>query len=383
MRNKKIGIIILFMLLCASFCEPVLARPRGGIAPPPRNSKDPKQVLTAFNAYTQDANSYVTLYKEAMDTSKYMPLHKRRVLIEETIIASAKLNASITALFVYANDKDAMKLFDSIMQKALNNANYDMVSQPIILDMFPKGRTLNEQLRTIETYLNNEVPFLIDYASSLYKKEQLLQFGAHSTIREYETYLLEQYNYFKKNPKTRAADNIYGLLIAPPVGITPPIENKPTDNMPPETKPPNPGETLTDNPFYTEDNDTDWDGLSDKDEKRLGTNMYLQDTDRDGISDYQEILLGYDPCSRDTDNDGVGDMADHDPLDPLIGSSGINLHDDEEVLMFLYGSIAAGAIIGTLFGCSSCPGIAIKAMVEVLDLYQEELEEREHGTDEN
>ncbi len=127
--------------------------------------------------------------------------------------------------------------------------------------------------------------------------------------------------------------------------------------------------------------DTDGDGLSDREERTLGTNVVLQDTDRDGLTDYQELMLGTDPLCRDSDGDGIGDLPDHDPLDPSIGQSGLDKDDDEELFIAIYGTIAVGAAIGSIFGTASCSGIALKAAYEVVCLYNRELEERRTGTD--
>ena len=57
--------------------------------------------------------------------------------------------------------------------------------------------------------------------------------------------------------------------------------------------------------------DSDADGLSDEEEKALGTNPYDQDTDHDGLGDYQEVnVYKTNPLNQDTDCDGVGDGAE-------------------------------------------------------------------------
>lgn len=50
--------------------------------------------------------------------------------------------------------------------------------------------------------------------------------------------------------------------------------------------------------------DTDGDGLSDQEEKSLGTDSVKQDTDEDGLTDYEEVVLWKtNPLAPDTDND--------------------------------------------------------------------------------
>ncbi len=53
--------------------------------------------------------------------------------------------------------------------------------------------------------------------------------------------------------------------------------------------------------------DTDGDGLPDGEEATAGTSPLLADTDGDQLSDAQETLLGADPLNPDTDGDGIPD----------------------------------------------------------------------------
>jgi alpha-tubulin suppressor-like RCC1 family protein len=61
--------------------------------------------------------------------------------------------------------------------------------------------------------------------------------------------------------------------------------------------------------------DTNFDGLTDVVNARLGQDPYGADTDGDGISNLAEVRTGTDPLIADTDGDGVGDAADAFPLD--------------------------------------------------------------------
>lgn len=57
--------------------------------------------------------------------------------------------------------------------------------------------------------------------------------------------------------------------------------------------------------------DADGDGLSDAEEKLVGTNINLADTDGDGLSDYEEVKIYHtDPLNKDTDGDGYLDGAE-------------------------------------------------------------------------
>jgi hypothetical protein len=67
--------------------------------------------------------------------------------------------------------------------------------------------------------------------------------------------------------------------------------------------------------------DSDDDGLSNKEEKELGTDPKVADSDGDGLSDGDEVLtFGSDPLSVDSDGDGCEDGrevdAAADPADP-------------------------------------------------------------------
>ncbi len=54
--------------------------------------------------------------------------------------------------------------------------------------------------------------------------------------------------------------------------------------------------------------DADGDGLTDEEEKELGTNTQMIDTDLDGLTDREEVqIYKTDPMSTDTDKDGYSD----------------------------------------------------------------------------
>ena len=56
--------------------------------------------------------------------------------------------------------------------------------------------------------------------------------------------------------------------------------------------------------------DKDKDGISDEQEKELGTSEVEFDTDKDGISDQREIKYGTDPTNPDSDGDGFTDAVE-------------------------------------------------------------------------
>jgi hypothetical protein len=60
--------------------------------------------------------------------------------------------------------------------------------------------------------------------------------------------------------------------------------------------------------------DSDKDGLSDIEERQLGTNPNLYDSDGDTLSDYQEVkVLGTNPLNVNTDGDRYNDNVDPNP----------------------------------------------------------------------
>ena len=79
--------------------------------------------------------------------------------------------------------------------------------------------------------------------------------------------------------------------------------------------------------------DTDGDGVSDKQEEKDGTDPKNPDTDGDGVNDGQEKIDGTDPKNPDTDGDGLtdGEEKEHgtDPTKPDTDGDGIN--DGDEV----------------------------------------------------
>ena len=65
--------------------------------------------------------------------------------------------------------------------------------------------------------------------------------------------------------------------------------------------------------------DSNGDGICDDLKKRLGLNVYSADTDGDGLSDQLELILGTNPLDPDTDGDGILDGKEYElGSDPLI-----------------------------------------------------------------
>gem|GEM_PF-5590133 len=71
------------------------------------------------------------------------------------------------------------------------------------------------------------------------------------------------------------------------------------------------------------DPDDDNDGVSDRDEKELGTDPLNPDTDGDGLSDAAELEIGTDPLAFDSDGDGLDDQ-----FEIAVGADPLNSDSD-------------------------------------------------------
>ena len=62
---------------------------------------------------------------------------------------------------------------------------------------------------------------------------------------------------------------------------------------------------------FTEDGDSDNDGLSNLKELANNTCVDCADTDYDGLNDYEELIVySTDPRNADTDKDGINDFLE-------------------------------------------------------------------------
>lgn len=81
--------------------------------------------------------------------------------------------------------------------------------------------------------------------------------------------------------------------------------------------------------------DTDKDGLSNDEERRIGTDPFNPDTDADGLTDFEEVrTYATNPLKPDTDDDNLNDYAElrQHKTDPLkADSDSDNLNDGEEL----------------------------------------------------
>ena len=95
-----------------------------------------------------------------------------------------------------------------------------------------------------------------------------------------------------------------------PAATTPSPEPTPvTPATPPPTAPqPTPQSPTTPPVLTPPPPDADSDGLSDAEEKQLGTNQNVADTDNDGLTDREEVQIYHtNPLNADTDGDGFLD----------------------------------------------------------------------------
>ncbi len=76
--------------------------------------------------------------------------------------------------------------------------------------------------------------------------------------------------------------------------------------------------------------DTDKDGLTDIEEKEIGTNPNLYDSDGDTLSDYKEYkVLGTNPLNVNSDGDRYDDNADPDPKNKNSASISVSVINED------------------------------------------------------
>lgn len=108
--------------------------------------------------------------------------------------------------------------------------------------------------------------------------------------------------------------------------------------------------------------DSDGDGLSDAEERGLGTDPETADSDGDDLSDAAELTAGTDPLSYDTDGDGVGDGAEIAAgADPLNASDGMNLNNQGTLEVPSGGAVMSGI---SLFSGWHCDAKEITVIIE-------------------
>lgn len=112
--------------------------------------------------------------------------------------------------------------------------------------------------------------------------------------------------------------------------------------------------------------DSDHDGLSDSREVSMGSDAVDADSDADGVDDGDEVATGTNPEDGDTDDDGVGDAEDHDPrgvLEPKLAGP-VDSVDAAAKTVSLFGCLVVDASSAELDGVT-LEGLAAGAFVEI------------------
>ena len=120
--------------------------------------------------------------------------------------------------------------------------------------------------------------------------------------------------------------------------------------------------------------DTDSDGLTDLQEKKLGTSLISKDSDSDGLDDAFEVnVKKTSPLSANTDNDRYLDSEDKDPLKPNSAKIEVTVEKIETENADLLEVVAnadnkeaeAGAFLGSIIpGIGNVAGSVIGKTVE-------------------
>jgi len=350
--NRYMTALGMMAILCIAMMGGAMAcRPHTMVYPRPLDE------TAVFSDLADELNSYAVLREGLLTSGRGLDGTWRRS-VEGVLYSGVLLERKVLkALSVSRQREGSLAISSRGVADTLGALHPD--GRRVATEMLER-EDVSELLRSLLHTLRKERTRYFELSCTLYEKESKLS-GAPLPSGAYGRMLAFGL------ASARYGTPAFRFIPAPPGGV------------PPQTTAPPlyPG-----NPFATDDEDIDDDGLPDRKERGLGTDPCRQDSDGDGIRDADELTLGYDPLSPDSDGDGTNDLADPFPLDPSRGACGVDFNDDEEVLMLVYGTIAVTATIGTMFGCSSCAGIAIKATKEFIAVYQEEMREREQGTDE-
>jgi len=107
-------------------------------------------------------------------------------------------------------------------------------------------------------------------------------------------------------------------------------------------------ENTNEEPVLTDEElDDDDDGLTNAEEKRIGTDPLETDTDNDGLFDREEVKnFKTDPTTADTDNDGLSDYNEVKVwfTDPLLRDTDGDTYADGEEVLNGYDPLGAGRL---------------------------------------
>ena len=137
--------------------------------------------------------------------------------------------------------------------------------------------------------------------------------------------------------------------------------------------------------------DTDGDGLSDAVEvKKLGTSPVDADSDHDGVDDGDEVSDGTKPTDPDSDHDGMDDGDDDDPMGELkpklVGPLDAVSADAKTLGMFgcLTIDVSAAVLDDGLVLTDLAPGMIVKVKLDgskLPALVATELEREDHDSE--
>jgi len=439
MKGIRCTAMVLAILIVTSGACTITARPIRNVPPP--ISIGGEDLLMGYLALTSDAIYYLKLRDRAFDLEENIALESRLRMIEDLIRYLPRLRNDIESMKRISVPNSGIDMFSLVSKSSLHTLAGDGEYSEMLVEYAYAGTNIDVLIKEMEEFLDYEIENLLFYARSIHSKQVRLGIARISTD-EYIKGLETSYERVSRcmelsemAPLTSFLERnrwivLPSLLHAPDGGndsdgdglsdhieegigtnkwlrdsdgdglsdyeeiyehFTDPMDNDTDRDGIQDGKEiewgtdPTRNECIdipSDNPFYNINDDTDGDGISDKKELSIGTDFRLQDTDRDGIMDKTEIDLGTDPCNSDSDGDGIDDLRDLYPNNPEKGEGGIDPHDDEEVLMAMYGIVAVGATIASFFGCGSCVSVAVKATIELINLYEMEMKERREGTDE-
>ena len=111
--------------------------------------------------------------------------------------------------------------------------------------------------------------------------------------------------------------------------------------------------------------DDDGDGLTNIEEKEIGTNTKSSDTDGDTLDDYREVrVLLTNPLNVNTDNDRYNDNLDPNPT--IVNTANVVFTKFEEGDYNEFNLVKDGLIIGGLGGLGvACSGLTIGACIPI------------------
>lgn len=137
--------------------------------------------------------------------------------------------------------------------------------------------------------------------------------------------------------------------------------------------------------------DTDGDGISDAVEaKKLGTDPLDADSDHDGVDDGDEMAGGTNPEDADSDHDGVDDGDDTDPMGELkpklVGPVDAVSAEAKTISMFgcLTIDVSTAVLDDGLVLADLTPGMVVKVKLDgskLPALVATELEREDHDSD--